>query len=229
MKISFVVPAYNEELYIRECLQSVLDEIERHNIEAEIIVVNNCSTDRTKEIASSFSTVKVVDEFEKGTNSARQRGLVEAQGDLVAFLDADSRLSSEWFSFAEKAFLKNAKLVGISGPYKFHDASKIRKIILESLWKIFVWPAYLIVGYIGNGGNLVAKRETLLAMGGLDKSLKFYGDDTNTAKRLSKFGKVLFSLDFYVYSSSRRYAKHGVIKTIFPYAKHFLLEVFSRR
>ena len=61
-KLAFVIPAYNEEALIGKCLESVVAEIARSGADAEIIVVNNASTDRTGEIARSFPTVRVVDE-----------------------------------------------------------------------------------------------------------------------------------------------------------------------
>ena len=65
VKISFVIPAYNEEKFIGQCLESVIKEVDRRSLRAEIIVVNNASTDRTKEIASSHKGVLVVDEPKK--------------------------------------------------------------------------------------------------------------------------------------------------------------------
>ena len=53
MKLSFVIPAYNEEKYIGQCLQSIFDEMKGASHDVEIIVANNNSTDRTKEIALS--------------------------------------------------------------------------------------------------------------------------------------------------------------------------------
>ena len=54
MKVSFVMPAYNEEQLIGKCLESVNREIERSGYEAEIVVADNGSTDRTGGIAASF-------------------------------------------------------------------------------------------------------------------------------------------------------------------------------
>jgi glycosyltransferase involved in cell wall biosynthesis len=55
MKLAFVIPAYNEEALIGKCLESVLAEIKRSGVNAEVIVVNNASKDRTGEIARSFA------------------------------------------------------------------------------------------------------------------------------------------------------------------------------
>ena len=62
MRLSFVVPAYNEEAYLPACLQSILSQTAAYPGQTEIIVVNNASTDRTRELALSFPGVTVVDE-----------------------------------------------------------------------------------------------------------------------------------------------------------------------
>ena len=82
MKISFVVPAYNEEGYIAHCLRSILKETAGSKCNIEIIVVNNAGTDRTSEIAGSFPGVRVVDEYRKGIVRARQAGFLASIRDL---------------------------------------------------------------------------------------------------------------------------------------------------
>jgi glycosyltransferase involved in cell wall biosynthesis len=69
--ISFVVPAYNEEALIASCIASIQSEIAQTGCQAEIIVVNNDSTDGTRLIASSIPAVLVVDEMQRGLVQAR--------------------------------------------------------------------------------------------------------------------------------------------------------------
>ena len=101
MKISLIIPAYNEEKYINRCISSA----EKHSSDLfEIIVVDNNSTDKTKEIAESFSNVRVIHEKEKGVTRARQRGFLESGGDILAFIDSDTYLNDEWFEILKKEF-----------------------------------------------------------------------------------------------------------------------------
>jgi len=72
MVLSFVVPAFNEEAYIGDCLESILQQTKQIQDSIEIIVVNNASTDRTREVALSYPGVRVVDEPRKGLTFARQ-------------------------------------------------------------------------------------------------------------------------------------------------------------
>ena len=79
MKLSFVIPAYNEERYLQDCIRSILLETAGMNGTCEIIVVNNASTDRTRELALGFPEVRVIDEWRKGLTHARQAGFRPAQ------------------------------------------------------------------------------------------------------------------------------------------------------
>lgn len=88
--ISFVVPVYNAERTLHDCVRSLIKQT-FGNI--EIILVNNCSTDESldkcNKLAKEDERVKVVDIAEKGVSAARNRGIELATGEYVAFVDAD--------------------------------------------------------------------------------------------------------------------------------------------
>src|SRR3712207_941901 len=117
MQLAIVIPAYNEEALIGKCLTSVLAEVKRSGAPAEIVVVNNASTDRTREIAESFEGVRVVDELEKGLVAARDAGLRATAGELVANIDADTIVPAGWIDTVLAEFRRDEKLVALSGPY----------------------------------------------------------------------------------------------------------------
>ena len=231
MKLSFVIPAYNEEAYIGRCLESIVKALGQKpaGYEAEIIVINNASTDRTKEIAESVPGVRVVDEPNKGLTKARQRGLQEAQGELLAYIDADSYVAEHWFPIMEHEFATKPKLVSLSGPYRYYDLSGWKKFLAELGWDIAAPTLYFFAPYIVLGGNFTAKKEALIAMGGFDASIDFYGEDMDIAWRLHELGTVLFRMDFFVYSSGRRLTGEGLFKTYLVYAINSLWEVIFHR
>jgi glycosyltransferase involved in cell wall biosynthesis len=223
LKISLIIPAYNEEASIGACLEAAIKN--GHGNFHEIIVIDNRCTDRTKEIALSHPGVKVVYEPEKGLVRARQRGLLSATGDLLAYIDADTRLPEGWTEKALDFFSKNEKAVCLSGPYRYHDGSAWRNAIMTAVWYLSAPITYRMVGYMVLGGNFIAKKWALEKMGGFDKNIEFYGEDTDIARRLSKFGKVVFRMDFFIYSSGRRFEDEGLIKTNYVYAMNFLWQV----
>ena len=229
-KISFVIPAYNEEGYVGVCVQSILDHWAPDFL--EIIVVNNASTDRTAEEARAFTgkgrDVRVVTEPRKGTNWARQRGLMEAQGELVAYLDADVRMPDGWHAIVRKEFAADPELACLSGPFHYYDLPPFKKFLAEGLWKVAPL-GYHIMGFAALGANMVIRRTALMAIGGFDTSLVFYGDDMDTARRLADKGKVKFSMKFFILGSGRRLLKNGIWKTYWAYVINFFIAGKGRK
>ena len=230
-KISLIIPAYNEEKYITSCLESAIknggDKL------SEIIVVDNNSTDNTKKVAESyipqFKNLKVVTEIKKGTNNARERGYIESTGDILAFIDADTKMPPFWIEKIISLFEKDENLAFVTGPYDYYDINKIQQFFSNLYWSLIIYPTYLILGYVGIGGNSAIRRNILDKMKGFDVNLEFYGDDTNTARRAKEHGKVKFSLALRMATSARRFKKQGIINTIYMYVKTFFSEVFLHK
>ncbi len=111
MRITVVIPAYNEEKNIGVCLRCILDQ--KRSAE-EIIVVDNNSTDRTAEIARNFGA-RVVEERLKGIAHARNAGFDAATGDIIARTDADSCVPRDWIMRIENIFA-DSSIDAVSGP-----------------------------------------------------------------------------------------------------------------
>jgi hypothetical protein len=90
--ISVIIPAYNVERYLAETLDSVLAQTYPH---FDVMIINDGSTDRTLEIAHQYEAkdprIHVVSQLNQGISIARNRGIQETTGELIAFLDADDR------------------------------------------------------------------------------------------------------------------------------------------
>ena len=87
--ISIIVPVYNAEKFIRETIQSVLDQT---YTDFELLLVDDCSRDKSVEVIGSFEDARVIllrQEQNAGAYAARNRGLKEAKGRYIAFLDSD--------------------------------------------------------------------------------------------------------------------------------------------
>lgn len=98
--ISFIIPAYNVEKYIEKCVQSVARQT-YENI--EIIVVNDGSSDSTKELIDKLvvadARIKPVNILNKGVSEARNLGIQIAQGDYLVFVDADDYLAADYAEY----------------------------------------------------------------------------------------------------------------------------------
>lgn len=226
MTISLVIPAYNEGKYLGECLACA---VKQQASLAEIIVVNNASTDETALIAHRFPGVRVIDEPVKGLTHARERGRREARGDIIAYIDADTHMPPGWVETVEAAFTADPRVVCVSGPYRYYDASRFSRLLGWLYWRVVAWPAYRLSGYMVVGGNFAAKKKALAAVGGFDTTIVFYGEDTNVARRLARVGQVKFMMGLTIDSSMRRLKKEGVLRTALRYALNFLSEVFLHR
>lgn len=249
MKISFIIPAYNEVGYINLCLDALIREIdtqearERSNGNAgdrdyEIIVVDNNSNDDTCDTVTQYSAkhpfISLIHEPRRGANRARETGFEASHGDLIAFLDADTEILPDWLPRVEKEFADNKELVCVSGPFIYYDLP----IMVRALVKIFYGISYLV--YLFNtvivrntsviqGGTEVVRRNALKAIGGHNVDLTFYGDDADLALRLSKVGKVVFSFRFSMRSSGRRLAKEGAFTMGLRYGlNYFWVTLFNK-
>lgn len=228
MKLSVVIPAYNEEKYIGGCLQSLIDKAGDDIY--EIIVVDNASTDKTAEVAKSFKGVRVVKEKRKGLTRARQAGLLASKGDLVAYIDADTQVKDSWLHRVKREFEKNPRLVCLSAPYSLYDVSKWKRVLVWSYWNLLAYPTYmLLMKYMVLGANFVARRSVLMKIGGFDATIEFYGEDTNIARRLAKAGKVKFLRSSLVNSSARRMEAEGWLKIGLKYTANFISEILRHR
>ena len=234
MKVSFVIPAYNEEVLIGGCITSVLREIARSGVAAEVIVVSNASTDRTEEIALSFPGVTVVQEPIKGLVMARRAGFVVATGDLVANIDADVLIPDGWLTHVVESFTKDDTLVALSGPFKYYDLSPVVQLLVKVFYFIAQCSALVNghifgTGAILQGGNFVIKREVFAQVGGFDTTISFYGEDTDVARRLMRAGRVRWTFGLPVYASGRRLRKEGVVTMSIRYTlNHIWMSFFGR-
>lgn len=225
--ISLVIPAYNEEKYIGDCLAHALRQL--GGAFFEIIVIDNASTDKTAEIAKKFAGVRVAREEHKGLTRARQRGFREAHGDILAFVDADTRMPADWCAAIIHEFSADEKLACLSGPYRYYDISRWQRLLNWLYWHILALPVYWLVGYMTVGGNFAIRRDVLEKMNGFDTSIEFYGEDTNIARRAHVFGTVKFSLRFFMPTSGRRLSGQGLARTGALYVFNFISEAFFKK
>lgn len=131
--ISIIIPAYNAQAYLRECLESVLAQ---SYTEWEAIIVNDGSTDSTLEIALSYAALdprfRVITTENRGLSCARNAGLEVVQGEWVTYLDSDDALAEN----ALDVLIRNADgvdvVVGILSREKLdHDKCAVQTVLLS--------------------------------------------------------------------------------------------------
>ena len=235
MKFSFVIPAFNEEKNILQCLEAITKEIASLSLqnECEIIVVDNGSTDGTVVIAQKTAGVKVLTELRKGPNFARALGLAEATGELVAHIDADNFLSAGWLKKVLNEFETDKKLVCLSGPFIMREFGNKQNFLVKLfyyIWFVFSVPNNLLkISSMVQGGNYVVRREIFIKAGGHNTKINFYGDDSDISRRIVKFGKVKFSFNLPVSSSGRRLLAEGILSVGWKYGINYIWTVYLKR
>jgi glycosyltransferase involved in cell wall biosynthesis len=201
----------------------------------EILVVDNASTDATRAVALQVPGVRVVDEPRKGLVLAREAGRLAAAGDLLVYLDADCRAPLTWLARIERRFVRDPRLIALSGPYRFHDWDWWGRTLVRAYDYTLAPATQLLVKYvlrIGTifyGGNFAVRREALARIGGFDVSIEFHGEDTNLGRRLFEVGRVSLAYDCYLYTSARRYIAMGKGAVFRLYVRNFTSELLHHR
>jgi glycosyltransferase involved in cell wall biosynthesis len=111
--VSVIIPVYNDGERLAQCLRA-LDEQIYSKGRLEILVIDNGSEEDVAEIAHSFEAVRLFQELRAGSYAARNRGIVEARGEIIAFTDADCRPAPTWIERGVTHLLENPEtgLVG---------------------------------------------------------------------------------------------------------------------
>ena len=231
-RVSVIVCAHNEEAVLAPCLHSLLAQLRSPD---EVLVIDNASTDATSEIAMAIAGVRTVRESRKGLVIARERGRLEATGDLLVYVDADCRAPLEWLARVERCFIETPRLIAMSGSYRYYDWDWWGRLLFR-LYNVTLGPAthvlvkhVLRIGVVFYGGNFAVRREALAAIGGFDTAVEFHGEDTNIGRRLLATGRVDLRSRCYVYTSARRYNAIGKAEVFRLYVRNFLSEILHHR
>jgi len=181
-EISLVIPAHNEAKYLGKTLDSVMKAREtfRRPSLVEVIVVDNCCTDDTAQLARSLGA-QVVSEDTRRIASVRNAGARAANGRIVGFLDADSRITPNMFNAIDDA-MASPKCIGGGTTIRFDRMS----LGLACTYCITVVPARWVLGVMG--GLMFTQKQTFEAMGGFDESL-YCAEDSKFALDLKALGR----------------------------------------
>ena len=118
MKLSIIIPAYNAEAYLPQCLDSILAQEHQG---CEVIVVDDGSTDGTAALLDCYHDVKVIHQENRGMSTARNRGLDEARGEYILFVDSDDLLTDGTLTTLA-AELSGEDIISFNAK-KLHDAT----------------------------------------------------------------------------------------------------------
>lgn len=196
---SIVIPAFNEEFYLGNCLSSLSKQ--DYPGAFEVIVVDNNSTDRTAALARAAGATVIFEPL-PGVCQARQRGTEIAAGDIIVSADADSIYEPAWLSNIDRWFIQNPEGVAVGGPCYFHDGPKWGLTIQKMLFSTVA----LVQRYRGRVIYITATNFAFrkAAFSGYDTRLSQGGDELDLLRRLKKHGRVAFDSTNFTNTSARR-------------------------
>lgn len=196
--ISVIIPAYNEEELIPKTLES-LKKLERKP--DEIVVVDSHSTDNTVKIAKSYGA-RVLEVEKRGIGLAREQALMAANGDIVAFTDADTIVPKDWLTKIEET-LSKSKVVGVFGTFRVPSGWWVYRWYINYLQPVLNQIYYWFGIPMAPGQNMAFIRKVGIDAGGFPENF-LIAEDLEMASRLMKKGKVVLKQDLVVISSGRR-------------------------
>lgn len=196
--ISVIIPMYNE----RESISHVLNDLKRREDDVEIIVVDGGSSDGSVATAGKLARVET---SRKGRAVQMNTGAERASGDILLFLHADTVLPEGALAKVREV-LKERDVIG--GRFKVSLTGQAYGYRLVS-WMINLRDS-LTKGFTGDQAIFI-RRESFFAIGGYKEMQLF--EDLDLARRMKRSGKVV-RIPESVVTSSRRWAKGGLLKTI---------------
>jgi glycosyltransferase involved in cell wall biosynthesis len=176
--VSIVIPVFNEERYIASCLNS-LTKLNYPSEKLEIILVDNGSTDRTMEIASTYD-IKLYEYPGVKVGAVRNYGASQAKGEIIVFLDSDCVVSTDWISTGLNCLSQNLDAVGGLYLLRNKPAWVERYWILNS-GRDFAYQNTFV------GGCIFIYHNAFAAVGGFDE-LMSAGEDTDLTCKLKHAG-----------------------------------------
>jgi glycosyltransferase involved in cell wall biosynthesis len=189
--VSVIIPAYNQSRYLGQAIRSVLAQT---YVSLEIIVVDDGSTDDTREVAASFTDARVryVHQANRGLSAARNTGIRHARGELLTFLDSDDLFLETKLETLVGALEKNPALGFVAGGAILIDerGELVGEIFEERI------PANLTDLLLGNPlhvGSVLLRREWQERAGFFDETLRSY-EDWDMWLRLARLGCPMASV-----------------------------------
>ena len=182
--VSVIIPAFNEEKMLGRCLAS-LAQLDWPRKALQVIVADNGSTDRTCQVAQSMGAV-VVEDSEATVAGLRNLGARHANGEILAFVDADCTVARDWLRAASRYF-KDDETVAWGGPPEVPAAATW----VQRAWYLLRKKSRDVesVGWL-ESMNFFVKKEDFIRVGGFNPDLVTC-EDVDLSYRLSALGRIV--------------------------------------
>ncbi|WP_341526557.1 glycosyltransferase [Nostoc sp. UHCC 0302] len=169
--VSVIIPAFNTEKTISETIISVLEQKFEF---FELIIINADSTDSTLKVISNFkdSRLQVFSYPKANVAVNRNRGLHHSTGEFITFLDGDDLWTSDKLETQYKALLENPETaIAYSWTHCIDERGQFLRTCSTIAVTGNVYPHLLLEDFIGNGSNVMIRRDAFMSVGGFDELL----------------------------------------------------------
>jgi glycosyltransferase involved in cell wall biosynthesis len=192
MMVSVIIPAYNAAGILGECLESLRQQ-QVSGINYEILVVDDGSTDQTRDMVLTHSGCRLITQANKGPAAARNLGANLAQGDILLFTDADCQPQPDWLARMIEPF-QNPEIIGVKGAYLCRQPQLVARFVqLEYEEKYQRMRRYPFIDFIDTY-SAAFRRPQFLAERGFDESFPHASvEDQEFSFRMARAGhKMVF-------------------------------------
>lgn len=228
MNVSIVVCTHNRGRHLSGLFESLTRLVVPSDVDWELVVVDNASTDNTRDICHAFAAgcqkrCRYVHEPNKGKSIALNTGISHADGDIIAFTDDDCVLSADWLLVLAQEFNADPSLGVLGGRVKLYDSrdqpltltSGDRRVVYSSLRMLF--PDPLIIGC-----NMAARKEVFCSVEPFDTRLgpgtEAIAEDVDFIHCAHKAGvKVAYVPNLVVYHNHGRQTDEEVRALVYKY------------
>ena len=232
MRISVIIPTKNEEKLLGQCLAMFTPEI-KNKFGLEIIVSDGASTDATISIAKASADKVVIHEDPSRRQTiaeGRNRGAQIASGDILMFLNADSRPADIDY-FLERVrsrFSADESLAALAVKVQIEPSEeKLSDKLFHGFFNQYVkWLNRFGMG-MGRGECQIIRKSAFEESGGYNNSFAA-GEDFELYNRLHKIGKVRYDGTLLVYESPRRYRKYGYARVYAEWIQNGVSVLFKK-
>ena len=199
VSVSVVVPAYNEENYIRDCVEALIPQL---NPKDEIIVVDNGSLDDTASMVPNHCQVRLAYQPKRGRIYAQQLGFKAAKTDIIARIDADTVVNPKWLDQIRRHF-QNTSVVAVSGLGEAYDVVLKRLLTIGMDFWLTKIERPLAGTHVMWGSNCAFRRsiwQTHQAEFSLRPDIH---EDFDMAFVLSRYGRITYDPKLMISFSNR--------------------------
>ncbi len=234
-RISLVIPAYNEEEFLPATLEHLAAARREMppGLELEVIVSDDGSGDRTRELARALADRVVVPAAgdRTGPGAARNRGAAAASGELLVFIDADGRLQDppRFLARAWQAFADDPKLAAATCRLAVEPELATRaECWLHRLQDVVIYLENRLGIHTAGGWCQVVPRRLFERVGGYNQDL-VVSQDVDLFLKLGRQGKTRLLWDLRVFESPRRYRQQGLLRTYLARLRNSVAVTLGRR